>query len=159
MVEPRSGKGRFNQAIHELYQSVSEIGANLEYITKEIPALNVSQELRKQVADVCEEFRSCLYDVKKEIRNLEDKLGMHPGEEPFDPNITNPDPKVTIGFIRNWLRRSIDEMHSLITGLENPKEANTTGLYILCAESGANILKAYQQIGEALDSIGRTLDS
>lgn len=96
------------QPISDLYQLTSEIEAILNYILKEIRTLDAPKNLEDRVCSVCEEFENTLRDVKKEIRVLEDKLGMHPGEEPFDPGVVNPDPKVTIGLIDRWLRKSID---------------------------------------------------
>lgn len=146
------------QPISDLYELTSEIEANLNYILKEIRTLDAPKNLEDRVCTVCEEFENTLRDVKKEIRVLEDKLGMHPGEEPFDPGVVNPDPKVTIGLIDLWLGKSIDQMHNLIKSLEGSKDPDTITVYVLCAESGANILNCYRQIKDNLDLIAKRLE-
>ena len=70
----------FRVAIGQLYSSAGEIAGNIANIRKELPSLTIPQAEKLRIGKVCEEFEGAVYDVRKEIRNLEDKLGMHPGE-------------------------------------------------------------------------------
>jgi len=97
--------------------------------------------------------------VRKEIRNLEDKLGMHAGEEPFDPEINNPDPLVTIGFINKWLGTEIEAMHQTVLHLDGLSKDDHAlgGAYLLVAESAENILTAYSNVQVSLVRIREML--
>ncbi len=150
----------FRVAIGQLYSSAGEIAGNIANIRKELPSLTIPQAEKLRIGKVCEEFEGAVYDVRKEIRNLEDKLGMHPGEEPFDPDIKNPDPRATMGFIDRWLRTEIEAMHQTVLHLDGLSKADRAlgGAYLLVAESAANILNGYSTVQDALSSIRAALE-
>ena len=135
----------FTQPISNLYQWNNVINRNLAYIKKELPTLSIPAEIRDEISTVCDKFQWTLSDVRKEIRNLEDKLGMHPGEEPFDPNIINPDPQVTIDFIQRWILEELQTLHELVQKLDKLAEQDSQShdlVGLLVRESATNILKA-----------------
>ena len=103
----------FTKPVLTLYRSLDEIAANLAYIRRELPVLGTGDVVRAAITGMCDEFDSALYDVRKEVRTLEDKLGMHPGEEPFDTDVVNPDPKVTPSLIETWLSRELEGLHTV----------------------------------------------
>ena len=146
----------FVKPISNLYQRNHVIASNLAYILKELPTLSLPDELRNEILTMCQDFDSAVYDVKKEIRNLEDKLGLHPGEEPFDPNIVNPDPKVTMGFIERWIAAEIETLDKLVKKLWAlaEQDANSYGLVsVLVTESAGNIVQAHSGAKEELQLI------
>ncbi len=147
--------------IANLYQQIHLIASNLIYIQKELSALSISADLKHDISTMCEEFQSAVYDVKTEIRNLEDKLGMHPGEEAFDPNIINPDPRVTMGFIERWIAAEIQKLDNLVRklGMLTEQDSEAYGLVdILIRESATNIIQAYSGIKEDLKFITAQLE-
>ena len=144
----------FAEPVSSLYASLSDVSANIHYVEKALPTISIDDSERSQIVELCDEFHSALYDVRKEVRNLEDKLGMHPGEEPFDPDIVNPDPKVTMSFIDEWMRDAIVLMHGTVKKLEALSTSKADGgAYLLVAESAVNILGAYSAIKDALAAI------
>ena len=150
----------FTEPILTLYRSLDEMAANLAYIGRELPALTMGDEVRAAITGMCDEFGSALYDVRKEVRILEDKLGMHPGEEPFDPDVVNPDPRGTLYLIETWLSRELERLHTVVKGLERGAEREPTLgiIFVLVSESGGNILKAFVAIRERLKFIAVKLD-
>ena len=150
----------FRGPIGQLYSSLAEIAENIDYIRTELLPLNIPQGERLHIQRVCEGFKGAVYDVRKEIRNLEDKLGMHPGEDPFDPEIINPDPRVTMGFIEQWLRTEIEAMHQSVLHLDKLSKDDRAlgGAYLLVGESATNILNAYSTVQESLSNIGAHLE-
>lgn len=145
----------FAEPVSSLYASLSDVSANIQYIQKALPTVSINATERSQIVDLCDEFNSALYDVRKEVRNLEDKLGLHAGEPPFDPDIVNPDPKVTMGFIERWLWEPIELMHATVMRLKIASKADPKHgvAYLLIAESAVNILNAYSAIKDALATI------
>jgi hypothetical protein len=139
------------EPIAALRRSTGLISENLSYIQKELPQLHAPENLRDEVATACRNFEAAIWDVNSEIRNLEEKLGMCPGE----PETLNPDPGVTIGLIDGWMRAEIVTLHQLVTKLRDleSEDANMQGLEILVTESGANILHAYKDLRDNLDLI------
>ena len=150
----------FTKPVLTLYRSLDEIAANLAYIRRELPVLGTGDVVRAAITGMCDEFDSALYDVRKEVRTLEDKLGMHPGEEPFDTDVVNPDPKVTLFLIETWLSRELESLHTVVKELERGAEREQALgiIFVLMAESGANILKAFGKIRERLKFIAVKLD-
>jgi hypothetical protein len=148
---------RFIAPISELYASVTAMAQNLTYIQEELSHWDISNTLKSEIVTVCQEFESALYDVRKEIRTLEDKLGMHPGEEPFDPGVVNPDPQVTLELIERWLAAETEAMHALVLKLGALAETDleVMGVNVLVTESAANILLAQIQVKQALAAISR----
>ncbi len=82
----------FVQPIANVHKEYRVIDQNLAFILQELPTLFLPDDLRNEITAVCYDFQSALYDVLAEIRILEDKLGLHPGEEPSDPGVVNPAP-------------------------------------------------------------------
>ena len=150
----------FNEQIPKLYASLSEMAANIGYIRRGLPTLQMSDDIRDDIVQTCEAFDSAFYDVRKEVRTHEDKLGMHPGEEPFDPGVTNPDPRVTMGFIISWLWNEIERLHDIVTRLaDDSKGAADIGIvYTLVTESAVNILRVFATIKDTLEVMTTTLD-
>ena len=150
----------FTEPVLTLYRSLDEIAANLAYISRELPSLKMGDVVRSTITGMCNEFDSALYDVRKEVRTLEDKLGMHPSEEPFDPDVMNPDPKVTLGLIERWLSRELESLHTVVKELERgaEREPALEIIFVLVAESGGNILRAFGAIRERLKFIAVKID-
>lgn len=136
----------FIQPIANLYQGNDVINRNLAYIQKELPTLSIPAETRDEISTMCNKFQWTLSDLRKEIRNLEDALGMHPGDEPFDPSIVNHDPHVTIGFIQKWIAAELSTLRELVEKLDQLAEQDSRTydlVRVLVKESAINIFKAY----------------
>lgn len=132
---------------------------NLAFIEKELPSLALADDLKDEIVAVCQGFGWTLRDIRKEIYTLEDKLGMHPGEEPFDPNVVNPDPKATMGLIEHWVAEEAQAMDALVRRLWALADENKGlgTMSVLVTESAANILHAQAKLKEALSSIAAQL--
>jgi hypothetical protein len=151
----------FIQSISALYRGNQAIVRNLAYIQTELPELALPGELSGEIAELCEDFLSAAYDVNTEIRNLEDKLGMHPGEEPYDPNIVNPDPRVTMGFIERWTGTEVHKLDALVRKVWAlaDQDAPAYGLVnMLLTESAGNILQAYHAMKADLARIAEQIE-
>jgi hypothetical protein len=151
----------FVQSISALYRGNQAIVHNLAYIQTELPRLALAGELSGEIAELCEGFLSAAYDVNTEIRNLEDKLGLHPDEEPFDPNIVNPDPRVTMGFIEHWTGNEVHKLDALVRKVWAlaDQDAPAYGLVnVLLTESAGNILQAYNAMKAELARITQQRD-
>jgi len=149
----------FAAPISELHESVSTMLDNLAFIEKEVTSLELMDDLRNEIVAVCQRFGWTLYDVRKEVYILVDKLGMRPDEEPFDPNVVNPDPRATMGLIECWIAEEAQAMHTLVTKLWALAEKNESlGIVnVLVTESAANVLNAQVRLKEALSSISAQL--
>jgi hypothetical protein len=133
----------FAEPIAALRRSTSLIADNLSYIQKELPTLEVPESLRDEIVSACQKFEGALWDVNAEIRNLEE----------------NADPAVTIGLIGRWMRAEIETLHQLVTELRkaSAEDVSRMGLEVLVTESAANILYAYRDLCDALNSISAGL--
>ncbi len=150
-------RAAFSTLTSEVSTAIDVILENAAFIAKETPTLTVSQNRKAEVLEICNAFEETLiFDVRKEVGTLADKLGLHPGEEPLDPNVVNPDPLVNIRFIREWTWQEIAKLDRVIRNLpEDTKGTEEIQFAILLRESGANILSAYERLCAATDEISR----
>jgi len=151
-LDPAFGEPR----LAALKAGLDEISANVEYVLEEL--LRIRLRIGVPVADDAEavfiDFRACLYDVRPEIPNLRDKLGLGTPGQPQDPGIANPDPRVTAGFIRDWLHADFETLHALVQRLAAGKDNPGTGLaWMLVAESAANMLNAFLGMVTTLEEL------
>lgn len=160
-LETERRKDLIREAVLALHRSLDEMEANLAYISRELPELEMPGRVRAAITGMCDHFNSALYDVRKEVRTLEDKLGLHPGEEPYDPGVTNPDPKVTLALIEKWLVPELKDFHAIVELLRREKERDSEMgiVVVLVEESGANILNAFSAIKDSLSFIAAQLDA
>lgn len=141
-------------ALAALHEGLSEIDSNIRFVLQELPKLALKAEFAAHVRKVFEDFAGCSHDVRPEILNLRDKLGHGDPNHPNDPGIANPDPRVTIGFIRDWLQAEFNDLHALVQALGAPAARREVGsAYILVAESAFNMLTAYGRMQDALDRV------
>ncbi len=93
-----NGKLRYyEEHISKLYTATSDILSNLQYICAELPDLKTAGVTRDAILKVCGDFEWEILDIRMEIRRLEDNLGLHPGEEPFQHGMESDDPTETMG--------------------------------------------------------------
>lgn len=133
-------------AVGEMHRALSEISQNVEYVLGELPKVQAEAALLDSAHEVFMEFRGTVHDLRTEIFNLADTLGLRPGEDPYDPDLS-PDPRVTLGLIARWLGEDLGKVHALVQKLG---EAGL--LQVLVTESAANILRAG---GRVLDEVRR----
>ena len=96
-----------------------------------------------------------LFDLDKEVRTLEDKMGLHPNEEPFDEYAKGV-PLVNMEFVRNWLTKDIKQMQNAIQNLQDLTKKDTNipvAVNVLCMEQGVHILNAFTNILDILDDL------
>jgi len=139
--------------IGTVHASLAEVQSNVSYMRREQAGIPISDAARNSLKKVLDEFDGLLYDLRTEARNLEDKLGMHPGEPPNDPDIRNPDPRVTLGFLREWPRETFQMLDVVVRALERLAAGDraTGSAYLLVAESAVNMLNAHKDVLEAVD--------
>lgn len=94
----------YDHDVGVIWSSLQEMQSNVIYMRREEAGLALADEPRAALGQVLDELDGLLHDLRTEARNLEDKLGMHPGEPPNDPDIRNHDPRVTMAFLREWTR-------------------------------------------------------
>lgn len=143
-----------------LWEAAADMAANIDFIEGELPGLGLPDQERDCIAEACSCFMNELYDVRTEIRNLEDKLGLHPGEEPYDPAIVNPDPRATMGLITEALYSGIGCLHGLVSRLKDtsPETPEITLALVLVMESSTNIFRACSRVNQAFAAISAQLE-
>lgn len=145
----------YDDDVRRIHASLAEMQSNVSYMRREQAGISLPDAARASLKKVLDEFDGLLYDLRTEARNLEDKLGMHPGEPPNDPDIRNPDPRVTMGFLREWPRETFRMLDAVVRELERLAAGDraTGSAYLLVAESAVNMLNADNALLEALERI------
>lgn len=162
-------RGQSNMATHtnSLAESVADmykwsrvIDQNLAFILHELPGLKLPADARDEISGVCVDFQDAMHDVIEEMRILEDKLGLHPGQEPNDPGVVNRDPRVTLETIERWLSQEAEKLNGLVRKLWalQEQDPNTyTLVNALVTESATNIHKAVAGEKEEMRNISGRL--
>jgi hypothetical protein len=152
---------KIRNVMYHIYQDLAKIEDNLRFVMNKVPSLDLDDETPSEISAVCNNFYWTVNDCKKELRNAEDKLGFHPKETPVDPGSVNPDPRVNIEMLENWLSEDINKLHELVTTLQAlaDKELHKYGVAsILVTESAAHIINAYNNIREETARLRVLLD-
>jgi hypothetical protein len=105
-------------AVARLHSCVSEMTAIVQRVMAELPPHDVDQRQRADITKFCSDFEQATRAIQAEIRILEDKLGLHPGEAPYDRSVLSREPIITIYIIRKWLSEEIDSIKAILRRLE-----------------------------------------
>jgi hypothetical protein len=143
--------GMFEQMIR-LSDGGRTITENLGFILKELPKLEVSQNLKNDVAAVCHPCELEAYSAREEIRNLAGYFGAS-----VFSVWHRSDASKTIELIEENLEKCTQRMHPLVKKLEALSRTDQDALYILVAESAVNMLAEKGQINEMLAALKRKL--
>ncbi len=154
-----ASKRAYEEQIHRLYAAINQILSNLLYIRDELPKVNTEADTRDAIRKMCDDFEWEILDIRMEVRRLEDNLGLHPGEAPFEHGMESDDPKETMGFIHDWLAAQLAAMHKLACSVHARAEQHPDAalVSILVAESARNIIHQAIEIQDALDGIAATV--
>lgn len=149
----------YDDDVRRIHASLAEMQSNVFFMRREQAGISLPDASRAGLKKVLDEFDGLLYDLRTEARNLEDKLGMHPGEPPNDPDIRNPDPRVTMGFLREWPREPFRMLDATVRELERLVAGDMAAgsAYVLVAESAVNMLNADNELQDALVRIDARL--
>jgi len=142
----------FAQLIPRLQWSVSEMAVTVEDIAAQLPSRDIAESQRADITKFCKEFAAAMTAVRDAIRILEDKLGMHPGEQPYDPTVLNREPVITIYLISKWLGEQNDRIQVIVPRSEG-------GAYTLMARAAVNVAKANEEAQDVLTAIRSELSS
>ena len=124
----------------------------VEDIAAQLPSREIAESQRADITKFCKEFAAAMTAVRDAIRILEDKLGMHPGEQAYDPTVLNREPVITIFLISKWLREQNDRIQAIVPRSEG-------GAYTLMARAAVNVVKANEDAQDVLTAIRSELSS
>ena len=125
---------------------VAARGCAMEMIQRELPDVEMPDELRAETEQVCTGLIGTKHDVISELAELDDLLGNG-----------NPDADVRtrVNRIVTWMGLDIMQMHELVSALHSAARENPDhgAAFVLVAESAANIVKAFGPAVEAAERI------
>ncbi len=107
---------------------VAVILSNLDYVERELPGLDVDEELRQKLLSGCRELRNAVLDLGKEIQSG------------------------VVERAKEMIGRQTKALDEMVMGLRDTGSAGRdyVAAEVLLNESGGNILLAYRGIGEVL---------
>lgn len=145
---------RFVPDLRALHEFAGELTSNALYMQNELGNLAAPPEVKERIADLCSALMGIAYDVRQETADLAYKLSLAHGEPSRDPDITNPDPRVTLEVIRALPEEVLfDQLDSLVRLLDPGSTGSPSSSFILVAESGTNMLRAHERAAKAMDRI------
>lgn len=146
----------YTKEVSAIWEALQDIQGNVHYMKQHMPEVTLAAENRQRLAAVLGDFDGLLCDLRTETRNLEDKLGLHPGEPPNDPDIRNTDPRVTLRFLREWPKKAFWDLNEVVEAIEPAEEGLA---FLLVAESTTNMLGAHSRLWDALERIDAALQA
>jgi hypothetical protein len=113
------------------------------FIARELPALRLSDALRKQVQEACGGLTATKHDIDTEVEELWELLATGAGQ---------PAAARRLERMHRWLGEDVARMHTLVTALEeaSSQDAALSAAYVLVAESAVNILESFERAGDAI---------
>lgn len=124
-----------------------EMLKNASYMQRELPSIELETSCRAQLVELCSSLVGAKHDLISELHDL--------GE------VDATDPTETLRRVRrvvDWAAEELQRLHATVNSLE-PSAATHPGqgiAYLLVAESGTNVLKAFVEMSDAADDfIGR----
>jgi len=117
---------------------------NATYIQGELPNVEMPDELRARTEHVCTELIGTKHDVISELSGLDELLGAQDSEK---------DVRSRVNRIITWMGLDIGMVHELVSALHSAskEDPDYAVAFMLVAESGANILKAFSAVAAAAE--------
>jgi len=118
--------------IHATRACALQMLSNASYIQRELPSLDIPEELRLRIEAVCDSLISTKHDVITETFELEELAQSGVPQARLDEKM---------GRISQWLCETLGEMHELVMEVERlvSSEPRYSLVFILIAESATNI--------------------
>lgn len=122
---------------------------NSKYMGDELSNVGLPKGLEPEAKEVCGFLSATKHDVFHEIFELEEMLEVDaPNEKAIMARVQR---------VTDWLKEPILKLHDLVKRLEeaNDKDQDYQLSYALFAESGVNVMNAYNSTAQAAESIER----
>jgi hypothetical protein len=135
-------------------RSLAEIRGQAAWMLRELDQRppSGSQKAYAQVREVVTKLHdTATYDVATEVLNLRDKLGRGIPGQPHDPDIVNPDPFVTAGFIDRWLGEDVQRAGALVQSLQ--EQGSAPDLQAILMTGMTPVLQAFIRIQDEIQPI------
>ena len=125
------------------YACAMQMLENAAYIEKELPNIEIGEESRRQILDICSALVGTKHDVVSELGELAD-LDLSPGANAIQNRVKR---------IMGWSAEELPKLHGLVQALQAGSDQDRgTGLaFLLVAESATNILKAFSAMSDAAE--------
>ncbi len=125
-----------------LRRATQRITEDLNHILKELPSLHAPRDIAEEIRSVCRNFGSALSEVDREIERLQ--TFPHKRSE-------------RARMIDSRLRGELDRMQLLVARLQELPSAapDAAAVKTLVTESAANIVFAYRDFSNALETLSR----
>lgn len=151
----------FKPEVRQLEVFLGRVEATERFLRLSVDQLDAGPKVKGIINGLCPELVGLVYDLRSEVRNLEDKLGLRPGLEPWDPDIKNPDPRVTMDFFRNWAYDSLMVFDEGLKHLDpgSGKETANAQAYLMVANFGTGLWNAYNDMLAALERVEALLQA
>lgn len=116
---------------------------NAAYIEQELPNIEITEESRRQILEVCSALVGTKHDVITELSDLED-LHLWPGADEIQNRVKR---------IMGWSAEELPKLHGLVQALQvGSSQDRGNGLaFLLVAESATNVLKAFSEMSDAAE--------
>jgi len=119
---------------------------NANFIQTELPKVEMPDALRARTEQVCSGLIGTKHDVVSELFELEELLGTQD---------TETDVGTRVNRIVTWMGLDMVQLHELVSALHAATRENRDhgAAFALVAESGANIMSAFNTTAEAAGKI------
>jgi hypothetical protein len=116
---------------------------NAAYIEQELPKIEITEEGRRQILEVCSALVGTKHDVITELSDLAD-LDLWPGADEIQNRVKR---------IMGWSAEELPKLHGLVQTLQvGSSQDRGSGLaFLLVAESATNVLKAFSEMSDAAE--------
>ncbi len=138
-----SGATELAEFLSQAYSCAMTMFENASYIEKELVNVELPQNLRDEVAEVCATWISNKHDIMTELEEFHD-VPAHPDEVRIERRATR---------ITTWLSEDFPQLNALVEKLRNLSEQDPKIVlaYMLVAGSAVNVLRSFAAVRAASD--------
>jgi len=137
-------------ALSETLELFGDISSNLVYITEELPSLQLPKDTEESIVSFCCTFLESLVEGDKQVHRL--MTGLQSVQLRAPENAA-----LILEALRLDLWKNVQSLHTLVADFRSRSKDHQefTLLGVLLNESGANILKDFVKIQDALEGLVR----
>ena len=127
-----------------------EMASNAGYIEKELPGLELSEERKEEIRQVCSDLVGTRWDIGSELSDL-----LNAAESGDRKRCRG-----QAGTIVRWLGQELPALDALVKSLESAKEVEpgAGSGFVLIAESAANIVHSFLEVSQTADDYREALE-
>ena len=156
--QAKNNRELFKIALAGVIKSLNEIQDNIYFVLKELPNVELPEDLLKQVKSVLKNFSTSMFwDIKKEVSDGQKALSSASDDEVLDSDWQEREIFASISLTNSYMQDDFSRLDKIIQKLQEPEFKEFGSARILIMESVVNMLNANKKNSERYKNLQKEL--